>query len=636
MKDGFIRVKTASPKIGVANVKKNTELVIAEIEKADKEKVNLLVLPELCLTGATCGDLFFSDLLLDEAKKGIIEIAKYTKDKYPVVVVGLPVVNSGKIYNCGAVVHNGEVLGFVPKTYPSNSGESAELRYFTPADKDSCGWIDLGELPTAQLSSELVFENREMNGFVLGVEVGSDISAPISPSTKLCLGGATVIANCGASAEYIGNEEYRKETVKATSARLNCGYIYANAGEGESTQDLVFAGHSVIAENGEIIAENKPFSSEASCTTEIDLKKLLSERRKNTAFKTNDYFCYIYFEQKPIDIELTREFDKNPFIPDKNDYARAERILTIQAKGLAKRLVASYSKTAVLGLSGGLDSTLAILVAIKAMDILGRPHSDVVAVTLPCFGTSSRTKSNAVVLAEALGVTLREINIGKAVMQHFEDIGHDPSVTNVTYENSQARERTQVLMDIANQVNGLVVGTGDMSELALGWATYNGDHMSMYGVNASVTKTLVRFVVNYVAQNSPEEIKKVLLDVIDTPVSPELLPTDDKGDMTQKTEDLVGPYELHDFFLYYTVRYGMTPEKIYRMAKHTFKGEYSDETIYKWLQTFTRRFFAMQFKRSCMPDGPKTGTVSLSPRGDWRMPSDAESAVWMGRIEEMK
>ncbi len=628
MKDGFVRVKTVAPKIGVANVNKNTELIINEIETAHDEKVNLLVFPELTLTGSTCGDLFFSSKLIDEAQNGLCRIAEFSKGKYPVIVIGLPILFKFKLYNCAAVLHNGNILGIVPKKYPEIRDENATGRYFSVWSGSVYLPFGKQQLPTA-ISDKICFTNDLMPGFSFGVEIGSDIYAPVPPSTYLCMAGANIIVNCMAEPEYIGKEEKRREAALSISRRLNCGYVLSNAGEGESTQDCVFAGHSLIAENGSLLSENSPFGA-GYTITEIDTERIESERKKNNAMKYDLNGCLdVKIDQELIEHQLIRKFDKNPFIPDPDDFSRAEKVLEIQARGLAKRITASYSKTAVLGLSGGLDSTLAILVAMRAMDILGKPHSDVVAVTLPCFGTSERTKSNAVILAEALGATLRTIDIGKAVTQHFEDIGHDPSVLNVTFENSQARERTQVLMDIANQVSGLVVGTGDMSELALGWATYNGDHMSMYGVNASVTKTLVRQVVRYVANNSNEVIKNVLFDIIDTPVSPELLPTDNKGDMTQKTEDLVGPYELHDFFLYYMVRHGMTPEKIFRLARHTFNGEYDDLTIEKWLKTFTRRFFAMQFKRSCMPDGPKTGTVSLSPRGDWRMPSDAESAVWM-------
>jgi NAD+ synthase (glutamine-hydrolysing) len=468
------------------------------------------------------------------------------------------------------------------------------------------------------------------------VEIGEDLWATDTVSRSLAAQGATIIVNPSASAESVGVADYRRMLVQSTSARLLCGYVCANAGPEESTQDAVYSQHHLIAENGVMLAENKPFGTCDLLISEIDVQRLADERLRNSLFESK--LCgSVAFKQPVRQTKLTRHFDANPFVPDNADMdARAESILQIQAHGLAKRLDLTWSKKAVVGISGGLDSTLALLVMVRAMDLLGRPHSDVLAVTMPCFGTSKRTKNNAITLCNELGVELQEVNIMAAVQQHFKDIGHDPSVLDVTYENSQARERTQVLMDIANQCNGLVVGTGDLSELALGWATYNGDHMSMYGVNGDVPKTLVRVVVRYEAMRSHDALRDVLLDILDTPVSPELLPVDDKGQIAQKTEDLVGPYELHDFFLFHTVRSGFTPSKIFRLAQHVFAGVYSDAVILHWLRTFTRRFFNQQFKRSCIPDGPKVGSVALSPRGDWRMPSDASSKVWLDEIAELE
>jgi len=637
MKDGFIKVAAGSIETKVADVSANASEIKLRIDEADAQKVNLLVLPELCITGYTCGDLFYSDILLNGAKNALDEIREYTYDKYPVVVAGLPVKHLGKLYNCAAVIHNGNILALVPKTHLPNSGEAYEKRQFESGSDiydctvDICGdAVDFG--------ANIIFKNSESDGFAFGVEIGEDLWAPCPPSTSLCLAGAAVIANPAACSEGIGKPEYRRTLAASVSARLNCGYVYSDAGAGESTQDVVFSQHCIICENGSILAENEPFGTNSITVSEIDVDRLISERHKNTAFTPIlENISVIDFEQPVIETALTRKFEKNPFVPDNADEAkkRAELILKIQANGLKKRMEHTNAKTAVLGISGGLDSCLALLVSVRAFDLMKKSRKDIIAVTMPCFGTTSRTKSNAELLCNYLGVTLKTVNIAKSVTQHLEDIGHDINVHNVTYENAQARERTQVIMDIANDCSGLVIGTGDLSELALGWATYNGDHMSMYGVNASVPKTLVRHLVRYEADSSEKNLADVLYDILDTPVSPELLPAAKDGEISQKTEDLVGPYELHDFFLYYFVRLNFAPSKVYRLAKYAFTGEYSDDVILKWLKTFIRRFFNQQFKRSCLPDGPKVGTVSLSPRGDLKMPSDAVSNLWLNDLESM-
>ena len=637
MKDGFIKVAAGVPRCTVADVKANTVEIKKLIDKADTAKINLLCLPELCVTGYTCGDLFFSDTLLTSAKNALKEIAEYTAGKYPVVIVGVPLLYSSKLFNCGAVISGGKILGIVPKTYMPNYNEFYEQRQFSSGvfvDKDTTLNICGTAVP---FGTELIFSHNEMSDYTFGIEICEDLWAAATPSERLCRGGANIIVNPSASNEVIGKAEYRATLISSTSARLLCGYIYTSSGSGESTQDLVYSGHCLICENGTALTESAPFEEKELTVTEIDLKKLAGERHKNTSFEPLTGFKTVTFEQKQITTEITRSIAKNPFVPtDSGDInSRAEAILKIQSYGLKKRLEHTRSKTAVIGISGGLDSTLALLVTVRAMKLLNRPLSDILAVTMPCFGTTSRTRSNSEKLCRLLGVSFKVVNITKAVNQHFADIAQDPQCLDVTYENSQARERTQVLMDIANKTGGMVIGTGDLSELALGWATYNGDHMSMYAVNSSVPKTLVRYIIRHEAENAEPALKEVLLDILDTPVSPELLPADEKGEISQKTEDLVGPYELHDFFLYHILRNGESPKKIYRLALIAFNGDYDKETIKHWLTVFIRRFFSQQFKRSCLPDGPKVGSVTLSPRGDWRMPSDASAESWLKELENL-
>lgn len=641
MQDGFIRVAAASVAVTVADAVDNAQKIRARIDQAQAKQVNLLVLPELCVTGYTCGDLFYSDLLLRAAEEQVLALRDYTKGKYPVVVVGFPLRLQGKLYNCAAVLHDGRVLGIVPKTWLPNYGEFYEKRQFTSGAR----YNGAAELPfggeVVPFGTDLVFRCAGMDDFCLGVELCEDAWATETPSKRLCLAGATVIANASASDEVIGKAEYRRMLICATAARLVCGYVYANAAPEESTQDMVFSAHHLISENGALLAEKKPFAPEDDLLiTELDLFHLRSERHRNTSFDASGSApCRtVVFDQPVRETPLSRKFAKHPFVPADGAILaeRAEMILQMQSYGLKKRIAHTRCKSVVVGISGGLDSTLALLVMVRAMDMLGRARKDIVAVTMPCFGTTQRTKSNAVRLCELLGVTVRTVDITASVRSHFSDIGHDEAVTDVTYENCQARERTQVLMDIANETGGIVVGTGDLSELALGWATYNGDHMSMYGVNAGVPKTLVKYLVRWFAiRTSDNDERTALNDIIDTPISPELIPADSKGNIKQKTEDLVGPYELHDFFLYYTLRYGFSPRRIYFMACHAFNGVYDCATIKHWLKTFCRRFFNQQFKRSCLPDGPKVGSVCLSPRGDWRMPSDASSALWLAECDEL-
>lgn len=626
MRHGFIKVAAATPDIRVADVDYNKGQIIKQMDEAAEAGAKIIVFPELCITGYTCSDLFLQDILLNSAKKALVEIAEHTKNLDALVFVGVPIAVGGELYNIAAALNHGNILGFTTKSFLPNYGEFYEMRQFRPGPKKAEKILFGGkEIP---FGPQLLFVENQMANLIVSAEICEDVWSPVPPSIEAAREGATVIVNCSASDETIGKASYREALISGQSARLISGYIYANAGEGESTTDLVFGGHNLIAENGTILAEAKRFSN-GIIYTEFDVQKIANERRKNTTFtETQEHVLpRIPFGLEQTETILTRTFPSRPFVPrdDQERAKRCEEILTIQAMGLKKRLAHTHAKSAVVGISGGLDSTLALLVTAKAFDALGLERSGITAVTMPCFGTTDRTYQNACKMSLKVGATLREVRIGDAVMQHFKDIGHDPQDHSVTYENSQARERTQVLMDIANQTGGLVIGTGDMSELALGWATYNGDHMSMYGVNASVPKTLVRHLVHYYADTCEDSsLKEVLYDVLDTPVSPELLPPKD-GEIAQKTEDLVGPYELHDFFLYYFLRMGYEPGKIYRIAKLSFAGEYDDETIYKWLRTFCWRFFSQQFKRSCLPDGPKVGTVSLSPRGDWRMPSDAKN-----------
>ena len=635
MRHGFIKVATATPDIRVADVDYNKGQIIKQMDEAAEAGAKIIVFPELCITGYTCSDLFLQDILLNSAKKALVEIAEHTKNLDALVFVGVPIAVGGELYNVAAALNHGNILGFTTKSFLPNYGEFYEMRQFRPGPKKAEKSLFGGkEIP---FGPQLLFVENQMANLIVSAEICEDVWSPVPPSIEAAREGATVIVNCSASDETIGKASYREALISGQSARLISGYIYANAGEGESTTDLVFGGHNLIAENGTILAEAKRFSN-GIIYTEFDVQKIANERRKNTTFtETQEHVLpRIPFGLEQTETILTRTFPSRPFVPrdDQERAKRCEEILTIQAMGLKKRLAHTHAKSAVVGISGGLDSTLALLVTAKAFDALGLERSGITAVTMPCFGTTDRTYQNACKMSLKVGATLREVRIGDAVMQHFKDIGHDPQDHSVTYENSQARERTQVLMDIANQTGGLVIGTGDMSELALGWATYNGDHMSMYGVNASVPKTLVRHLVHYFADTCEDSsLKEVLYDVLDTPVSPELLPPKD-GEIAQKTEDLVGPYELHDFFLYYFLRMGYEPGKIYRIAKLSFAGEYDDETIYKWLRTFCWRFFSQQFKRSCLPDGPKVGTVALSPRGDWRMPSDACVALWIQNLEK--
>ena len=635
MRHGFIKVAAATPDIRVADVDYNKGQIIKQMDEAAEAGAKIIVFPELCTTGYTCSDLFLQDILLNSAKKALVEIAEHTKNLDALVFVGVPIAVGGELYNVAAALNHGNILGFTTKSFLPNYGEFYEMRQFRPGPKKAEKILFGGkEIP---FGPQLLFVENQMANLIVSAEICEDVWSPVPPSIEAAREGATVIVNCSASDETIGKASYREALISGQSARLISGYIYANAGEGESTTDLVFGGHNLIAENGTILAEAKRFSN-GIIYTEFDVQKITNERRKNTTFtETQEHVLpRIPFGLEQTETILTRTFPSRPFVPrdDQERAKRCEEILTIQAMGLKKRLAHTHAKSAVVGISGGLDSTLALLVTAKAFDALGLERSGITAVTMPCFGTTDRTYQNACKMSLKVGATLREVRIGDAVMQHFKDIGHDPQDHSVTYENSQARERTQVLMDIANQTGGLVIGTGDMSELALGWATYNGDHMSMYGVNASVPKTLVRHLVHYFADTCEDSsLKEVLYDVLDTPVSPELLPPKD-GEIAQKTEDLVGPYELHDFFLYYFLRMGYEPGKIYRIAKLSFAGEYDDETIYKWLRTFCWRFFSQQFKRSCLPDGPKVGTVALSPRGDWRMPSDACVALWIQNLEK--
>ena len=636
MKDGFIKVAAASPKLRVADCRYNLAEILKAVHRAADEGVRLLVLPELCLTGYTCGDLFLQSTLHQGALDALGELAEKTRDLELLIVVGLPFADGGKLYNCAAVLYQGDLLGLVPKSNLPNYAEFYERRQFTPAFKG----VRQVEFRGRQVpfGTNLLFSCRELPEFCLGVEICEDLWVPLPPSTRLALSGATIIANPSASNETIGKADYRRSLISSQSARLLCGYVYADASMGESSSDLVFAGHNLIAENGTMLAESQLFT-EDMILSEIDVARLMGERRRTTTFPDlpDDEMLRIEFSWSLRETVLTRSFPIRPFVPSNraDREARCEEIFSIQATGLCKRIRHTGCGCLVVGISGGLDSCLALLVAVRALDLLARPRTDLIAVTMPCFGTTQRTKSNAELLCNALGVTFNTVNIAEAVRVHFRDIGHSESELDVVYENAQARERTQVLMDIANEMNGLVIGTGDLSELALGWATYNGDHMSMYGLNASIPKTLVRYMVQYAADTADSEtLRSVLLDILDTPVSPELLPANGE-DIAQRTEDIVGPYELHDFFLYYLVRFGFSPRKIYRLALIAFEDMFGAEEILKWLRIFCRRFFAQQFKRNCLPDGPKVGSVSLSPRGDWRMPSDASAALWLQELEEL-
>ncbi len=641
MKDGFIRMGAVTPAIHVADPCYNSSQVLEMMETAAKQQVKVLVFPELCLTGYTCSDLFLQTLLLQEARKALAELVSKSRYYDMVVILGLPWEKEARLYNVAAVFAKGQLLGLVPKSHMPNYGEFYELRHFSPGPREA-EWVDFtdeeGQIHQVPFGTNILFSCENMAQLRIAVELCEDVWVPSPPSIRHALAGATVIANCSASNEATGKAQYRKDLIVGQSARLVCGYIYANAGEGESTTDLVFGGHNILAENGTLLVESPRFKA-GMITSEMDVEKICNERRRMSSFGPMDADGYteVYFTLEKVRYDNMRRFiDPAPFVPgsQKHRAARCEEIFSIQAMGLRKRLLHTKAPCAVVGLSGGLDSTLALLVMARAFDSVNLPRQQLIAVTMPCFGTTDRTYRNACTLAEKLGATLREVPIAEAVRLHFRDIGHIETNQDVTYENAQARERTQVLMDIANQTGGLVIGTGDMSELALGWATYNGDHMSMYGVNASVPKTLVRHLVQYYADTcADEELTAVLKDVLATPVSPELLPPQ-AGEIAQKTEDIVGPYELHDFFLYHVLRNGFPPSKIRRLAQRAFIGVYDAETIEKWLLVFYKRFFSQQFKRSCLPDGPKVGSVAVSPRGDLRMPSDASVALWLRDLEQ--
>ncbi len=637
MKDGFLKTAAATPLIRVADCGFNAQQIMKIMDRAAQQGVRLLVLPELCITGYTCSDLFLQESLLDSAWQALLQLAEHSRGQNMVTVAGLPVRVKGVLYNAAAVLCEGKILGMVPKTFIPNYSEFYEARHFhSGAGVDTMVRAGGALVP---FSTDLLFCCRQMPQFVLGIEICEDLWAPCPPGIRHALNGATVIANPSASDETTGKDIYRRQLVCGQSGSRVCAYVYADAGEGESSTDLVFASHNLICENGSLLAEAERFKNQAAAT-ELDLQKIVSERRRMITFQPRFDASYrtVEFDLQPQHTQLTRWVDPHPFVPERasDRERRCEEILTIQAMGLKKRLDHTGCSRAVIGISGGLDSTLALLVTVRAFDMLGIARQNIEAVTMPCFGTTDRTYRNACRLVERLGASLKEVNIREAVTLHFRDIGQDSAVHDVTYENGQARERTQILMDIANRTGALVVGTGDLSELALGWATYNGDHMSMYGVNASVPKTLVRHLVRYYAdQTDSPDLKETLLDILDTPVSPELIPPEN-GTISQKTEDLVGPYELHDFFLYHVMRFGRHPALVYRLAKKAFAGEFEDEIILKWLKTFYRRFFAQQFKRSCLPDGPKVGSVALSPRGDLRMPSDASVRVWMQELDQLQ
>ena len=637
MKDGFISVACGSPDLRLADCHYNAEQTFTIMRAAEKAGVKVLVLPELGLTGYTCGDLFFQETLLRGAEEALATVLEATRNLEVVTAVGLPVRVNNKLYNCAAVIQKGEILGLVPKTHLPNYGEFSEKRQFAPAPEED-DYIALCGQEAVPFGAGQIFPCENLPELTLGFEICEDLWAPEPPSVRMAKAGATVIGNLSASNEVIGKDAYRRQLVTAQSARLLCGYLYASSGEGESTSDTVFGAHQLIGEHGALLGEKR--FEHGLLISEIDVQKLRCERRRTQVFsEIVERKNYKGFTLTVSDTKLTRYVAPMPFVPEgKEDRdERCREILLIASLGLKQRLRHTGAKTAVVGLSGGLDSTLAVLVTGLAMKMLDRPMTDIIAVTMPCFGTTDRTRNNAVILAERMGAVLKTVDISASVRSHFKDIGHDMDDHSVTFENAQARERTQVLMDIANRSGGLVIGTGDLSELALGWCTYNGDHMSMYAVNCSIPKTLVRYLVGYLARDNAEKdeaLHDVLEDILATPVSPELLPAV-QGQISQRTEDLVGPYELHDFFLYYMLRWGFSPGKIYRLALYALGRQYSREVILKWLKVFYRRFFSQQFKRSCVPDGPKVGTVALSPRGDWRMPSDASWTLWQAELEKL-
>lgn len=634
---GFVRVGAVVPKLKVADTEFNCNEIIKQIEVASNNKIQIIVFPELCVTGYTCQDLFEQDTLLEEAEKALNKILDYTNNLDIICIIGMPIKAENQLFNTAVVIQKGKILGIVPKTFIPNYGEFYERRWFASSKNANKKEIEILD-QKVPFGIDLLFKDKENNEICFGIEICEDIWAVEPPSNKLALLGANIIFNLSASNEVIGKKEYRRDLVKMQSAKTISGYVYCSSGVNESTADLVFSGESMIFENGSCLTNNQRFDFESNMIfTEIDTKRLANDRRKNISFMGNPVDLE-YREIKiniPDNIEnLTREYSKTPFVPeDKKKISEScEEILNIQSYGLAKRLLHTNINKTVIGISGGLDSTLAFLVIIKAYEILNLPKENIIAITMPGFGTTSRTHNNSMKLINEYGATFREINITKSSLQHFEDIGHDKNIKDVTYENAQARERTKILMDIANKENGLVVGTGDLSELALGWCTYNGDHMSMYALNTSIPKTLVEYIIKWVADNSKEEYKNIINDILDTPISPELLPPDEKDNIEQKTEEQVGPYILHDFFLYHFLRYGAEPKKIYILACKTFKNDFKKEDIKHWLQVFIKRFFTQQFKRNCMPDGPKVGTVSLSPRGDLRMPSDASYNIWLNNF----
>ena len=636
MRDGFITVACGTPKLRLADCDYNAEQTFTLMRKAEKAGAKVLVLPELGLTGYTCGDLFYQDALLRGAEQALATVLEATRNLEVVTAVGLPLRVNNKLYNCAAIIQKGTVLGVVPKTHLPNYSEFYEKRQFAAAPEENGTVTLFGK--SVPFGNKLVFRCSTMPDLALGFEICEDMWAPCSPAVDLAEAGATVVGNLSASNDIIGKDSYRRQLVTMQSAKLVCGYVYTSCGEGESSSDVVFGAHQMIAENGTLLAVRR-FDG-GLLVSEVDVQKLCYERRRTQMFDQAPAVWEVPFALTVSPTKLTRYVAPQPFVPEgKEDRdARCREILLIASLGLKQRLEHTGAKTAVVGLSGGLDSTLAVLITGLAMKMLDRPMTDIVAVTMPCFGTTDRTRNNAVILAEQMGATLRTVDISNSVRSHFKDIGHDMEDHSVTFENGQARERTQVLMDIANQSGGIVIGTGDLSELALGWCTYNGDHMSMYAVNCSIPKTLVRHLVGYLARDNAkkdEALHDVLEDILDTPVSPELLPAV-QGQISQKTEDLVGPYELHDFFLYYMLRWGFSPRKVYRLAVYALGGKYSREVILKWLKTFYRRFFSQQFKRNCVPDGPKVGSVALSPRGDWRMPSDAKMNLWQAELETLE
>ncbi len=640
MNNSFITVAAAIPAVKVADCDYNIEQIIAQVTEAEEKGVEIIVFPELCVTGYTCQDLFRQSTLLENVELSVVRLLGHMRKMNVIAIIGVPVIVGDLLLNCAAVIQKGSILAMIPKTYLPNYNEFYEKRWFASLQ-------DLRETQIRYAGNKITITPepllvRTSENVLFGVEICEDVWAPVPPSNRLALSGADLIFNLSASDELVGKHDYLKGLLAQQSARTITGYIYSGSGFGESTQDVVYGGNAMIYENGVLLEEADRFSLEPQMMIgQIDIERLRSERRTNSTYvnaqRGNNAIIVDALPTDSIPFTLIRKIDPHPFIPASTDMQRScDEIINIQSCGLAKRVIHTNSKNLVVGISGGLDSTLALLICVNTFDMLHLDRKGIIGVTMPGFGTTDRTYQNALTLMKNLGITIKEINIAKAVNQHFEDIGHDPKVHDVTYENSQARERTQILMDLTNQIGGFVVGTGDLSELALGWATYNGDHMSMYGVNGSVPKTLIRYLVRYIAEYKMDEATKaVLLDIIDTPISPELIPGDEKGNINQKTEDLVGPYELHDFYLYYFLRFGFSPRKIFFLAQHAFKGMYDDATIKKWLSTFFRRFFNQQFKRSCLPDGPKVGSVSLSPRGDWRMPSDAVSRLWLKECEEL-